>query len=240
MLGFGDQISESIAHFIGYFHTSIEAARARMEYREFKAAPASDPHFNDILTIQTNPTQQLQSGSFDPNVKYTPAHWSPLDLPVLPWVDTSPAEVDIHGHRLPHGLSKLHASGAAVDQVSEHGPYLGPGPSQTGVVLQQTIHLEDNDVVIMGNMAPVNIHFADDAAFAHLTANAFSISEPFSSATTPGSGAEIAQFFANQSTYIHAAATGPRAETPGVTVVYAPTIDWLFIKGCQAASAPSL
>ena len=64
MLGFGDQISESIAHFIGYFHTSIEAARARFEYREFKATPAKEPHFNDILTIQTNPTQQLNPGSF--------------------------------------------------------------------------------------------------------------------------------------------------------------------------------
>jgi hypothetical protein len=100
--------------------------------------------------------------------------------------------------------------------------------------------MQDNDVVIMGNNVPVNIDFGDDAAFAHLSANAFSISEPFSSVSVPAAGAEMAQFFANQSTFIHAAATGPLAQTPGVTVVSAPTIEGLFVNGSQAASAPNL
>lgn len=240
MLGFGDQISESIAHFIGYFHTSIEAARARIEYREFKAAPSSDPHFKDILTIQTDPSQRLEPGSFDPDVKFIPVPWAPVGLPVMPWVDTNLDEISVASLRSPHSLAKLHSSGPHFSHGSEQGPFLGSGPSETSVVLQQTNHLEDNDIVIMGSKVPLNIHFADDAAFAHLSASAFSISEPFSSASAPGSGAEMDQFFANQSTFIHAAATGPLAETPGVTVVSGPTIEGLFINGSQVASVPSL
>lgn len=240
MLGFGDQISESIAHFIGYFHTSIEAARARIEYREFEATPANEPQFNDILTIQTNPAQQLIPGSFEPDLQYIPPPWSPIGLPVMPWVDIDPIEADISGIRSPHPLSNLHASSSHDSDNVEQGPFFGPGPSATSLVLKQTNHMQDNDVVIMGNNVPVNIDFGDDAAFAHLSANAFSISEPFSSVSVPASGAEMAQFFANQSTFIHAAATGPLAQTPGVTVVSAPTIEGLFVNGSQAASAPNL
>ncbi len=87
MLGFGGQISESIAHFVGYFHTSIEAARERIEYREFEAAPDGDPQLNDILTIQTDPGQSLNLGSFQPNLNYVPSPWSPVGEVMMPWVN---------------------------------------------------------------------------------------------------------------------------------------------------------
>lgn len=242
MLGFGDQISESIAHFIGYFHTSIEAARARFEYREFETTPAKEPDFNDILSVQTNPTQYLNPGSFEPDIHYAPPVWSPLGQPAMPWVDIDTIEMDISGHRSPQPLPKHHASSSHHPNPHsvEQEPFVGPGPSETSLVLKQTNHMQDNDVVIMGDHAPVNIDFVDDAAFAHLSANAFSISEPFSSASIPASGVELAQFFANQSAFIHAAATGPLAQTPGVTVVSAPTIDGLFVNGSQVAGPPSL
>jgi hypothetical protein len=245
MLGFGDQISESIAHFIGYFHTSIEAARARFEYREFETTPAKEPDFNDILSVQANPTQYLNPVSFEPDVQYAPSQWSPLGQPVMPWLDIDPIEIDISGHRSPQPLPKQHASSSHHPHGHhphgiEQGPFVGPGPSETSVVLKQTNHMQDNDVVIMGDKVPVNIDFVDDAAFAHLSGNAFSISEPFSPASVPGSGAELAQFFANQSAFIHSAATGPLAQTPGVTVVSAPAIDGLFVNGSQVASAPDL
>ncbi len=241
MLGFGDQISESIAHFIGYFHTSIEAVRARIEYNEFKAAAEQDPHFNDILAIQTHPTQQLTATSFDAEVKYVPTPWSPVALPVMPWIDVNLDEVNVSLHRLPHPVAKLHGSGSEVFHgAPQEGPYFGSGASETSLVLQQTNHMQDNDIVIMGNHVPVGIHFTDDAAFAHLSANAFSISEPFTSLQVPGSGAEMAEFFANQSSFIHAAETGPLAQTPGVTVVTGPTIEGLFVNGMEMTSAPGL
>ncbi len=98
--------------------------------------------------------------------------------------------------------------------------------------------MEDNDVVIMGNHAPVNVDFVDDAAFNSLSASALSISEPFTQDAVPGTGAELAQFFANQTANIQAAADGPLATMPGVTVVTAPA--GLYVNGAVTDEAPKL
>ena len=249
MLGFGGQISESIAHFVGYFHTSIEAARARVEYREFEAAPDSEPHLNDILTIQTDPGQRLDLGSFQPNLNYVPSPWSPVGEVVMPWVNFDPIELDISAPRLHQPVAKLHTSGSADSNsisTSNSGfhtsgqviPNFGPGPSETSLALKQTNHMEDNDVVIMGNHAPVSMDFADEAAFNSLSVSALSISEPFTQDSIPGTGAELAQFFANQSANIQAAADGPLATTPGVSVVTAPA--GLYVNGAVTDEAPKL
>ncbi len=243
MLGFGDQISESIAHFVGYFHTSIEAARARVEYREFNATPDKDPHLNDILTIQTDPSQRLDLGSFQPNLDYIPTPWSPVGEVMMPWVDIDPIEVHIAGMRIHHHQApKLQTSGSSDSHAGERSgeltPHFGPVPGTTSVAVQQINHMEDNDVVIMGNHAPVNVDFVDEAAFGTLTTSALSISEPFTQDSIPGSGAEMAQFFANQTANIQAAAEGPLASTPGVTVVTAPA--GLYVNGDESSEAPKL
>ena len=197
MLGFGDQIRKSIAHFVGYFSTSIEAARARIEYREFKAAPEGGPNLNRILTVETSPAQHFDPGSYQPSLHYTPTPWSPVGQVMMPWVSVNSIEVDPHVVRLPHHHMHLHSSGSGFSIASEPGPYFGQGPSENSVVLKQTSHLQDNDVVIMGTKVPVNLDFADDAAFAHLSANAFSISEAFTTDHVPGVG-DMAQFFAKK------------------------------------------
>lgn len=241
MLGFGGQISESIAHFIGYFHTSMEAARMRLEYSEFKPAPEPEPQFNDIHAVETNPTQQFTFGAFDPAVKYDPTPWSPVGTPTMPWVDPGTEDVDVGLHKLPHSAAHFHGSGSSVAHGAvEEAPFFGHGASNTSMVIKQTNHMQDNDVVIMGNKMPVNLDFVDHGAFAHLTAEAFSISSPFTSSAVPGSGAEIAQFFNSQQASIHAAATGPLASTPGVTVISGPAIDGLFINGVKVESAPGI
>ncbi|WP_027230297.1 hypothetical protein [Phyllobacterium sp. UNC302MFCol5.2] len=241
MLGFSDQISESIAHFVGYFHTSIEAARARLEYREFKITPDADPHFKDILAIDTHATPQLPPAFSDAHIDYTPMPWSPVGLPSMPWVDVNLDEIEIGMHRLPHTPTHPHGSGSDVAHgVVEEGPYFGSGASETSMVLKQTNHMQDNDVVIMGNKMPVNLDFTDDAGFAHLSSQAFAVSESFTSAAVPGNGAEVAQFFNDQLGFIHAAATGPLAATPGVTVITGPAIDGLFVNGEQVTSAPGI
>ena len=241
MLGFGGQISESIAHFIGYFHTSMEAARMRLEYQDFKAAPEPDPHLNDILVVETHPTQQYTLGSFEPELKYVPTPWSPVGEASMPWVESDAENLDVALHRLPHSGAKPHSPDAAGHGVVEEGgPYFGHGASDTSLVIKQTNHMLDNDVVIMGNKVPLNLDFADDVAFAHLTSQAFSISSSFTSSEVPGSGAEVAQFFNDQLGSIHAAATGPLAHTPGVTVISEPAIEGLFINGVQVTSAPGI
>lgn len=237
MLGFGDQISESIAHFAGYFHASIEAARARIEYREFKAAPEGEPHLNGILAVETSPDQQFDPGSYQPSLHYMPTPWSPVGEVMMPWVSADPIELDSHGVRIPHHHAHLHSSGSGFSISGPSGPYFGQGPSETSVVLKQTSHLQDNDVVIMGTTVPVNLDFADDAAFAHLSANAFSISDAFTTDHVPGAG-DMAQFFANETANIHAAADGPLATTPGVTVVAASSIDGLYVNGVETTTAP--
>ncbi|MBZ9656853.1 hypothetical protein [Phyllobacterium lublinensis] len=244
MLGFGDQISESIAHFVGYFHTSIEAARARVEYREFNATPDKDPHLNDILTIQTDPGQRLDLGSFQSNMNYLPAPWSPVGEVTMPWVNFVPIEVDVAGIRLQHPVAKLHSSGSSDSSssifhtTSQAAPNFGPPPIETHVAVQQTNHMEDNDVVMMGNHAPSTMDFVDVAAFNSLTDSALSISEPLTQDTIPGSGAELEQFFNNQIANIQAAEQGPLATTPGVTVVTAPSGH--YVNGVETDEAPKL
>ncbi|MCX8279960.1 hypothetical protein OSJ77_07155 [Phyllobacterium sp. 0TCS1.6C] len=230
MLGFGDHISESITHFMGYFHTSIEAVKLRLDYREFKVAPNAEPELNPLLVVETNPEQYVAPASSQASVKYLPTPWAPTADQMMTSVSYDTLELELHGQKFHHLKGNVGVGGGsrAVDQDS--GPYFGLPPSETAVVLQQTSHLEDNDIIIMGNHVPVDLNWGDDAAFTSLTGLAFSVSEPFDAASSLDSVADIPQFFANQMSAMQGFAA-PAIAGADISVVSADHIEGTYVNG---------
>ncbi|MEP7456469.1 hypothetical protein [Phyllobacterium sp. SB3] len=238
MLGFGDQISESIAHFIGYFNTSIEAIKMRLEYREFKPEPDAPPSHNEILAIQTNPHMQLALTAFDPNVNYDPAPWGPIGTAALPSVNIEPVNVQLHEHNAHHQFHPLKTAGhGSHSQSVEQPPFVGPETAETSMVLQQTSRMQDNDLIIMGNHSAAGLHWGDNSGLADLSVDALLVSDAFSH-ELPGVSSEMPRFFSDQEQNISAAQQA-LADAPGVTVITSPT-EGVYINGVKASAVPVL
>ncbi len=237
MLGFGDHISESITHFIGYFSTSIEAMKMRLEYREFKAAPdAPQPH-GEILAVETDPQMQLALGGFTPDVNYLPAPWAPLGSAVLPWVNVEPIDVQLHGHNLHHKAAPIHSSGLGNGQSLEQGPFNRPAPPETSMVLQQTSHMQDNDIIVMGDHSAVGLLWGDNSGLAALSVDALLFSDSFSH-EVPETGAGMAEFF-NQQRASMGSAGDTLTGSPGTTVVTS-SLEGTYLNGSKVSAAPLL
>ncbi|EJN02150.1 hypothetical protein [Phyllobacterium sp. YR531] len=238
MLGFGDQVSESITHFIGYFSTSIEAVKMRLEYREFKAAPDTPPSHGEILAIQTDPHMQLAPALFNPDVDYIPIPWAPVGNAALEWADVEPIEVQLHGHGVHHKFQPLHTSGhGGHNQTLGQEPFVGPQAPETSLVLQQTSHMLDNDVIIMGDHSTAGVHWGDNSGLADLSVEALLVSDSFAH-ELPETTSAMPQFFSDQGESISHAEellTG----TPGVTIISSPS-EGVYINGVKAAAAPVL
>ncbi|MDQ0995016.1 hypothetical protein QFZ34_000193 [Phyllobacterium ifriqiyense] len=237
MLGFGDHISESIAHFMGYFSTSVEAVKMRLEYREFKDAPDVPQSHGEILAIQTDPQMQLAPGTFVPDGNYLPMPWTASSNDVLPGVNIEPIDVQLYGHNLYHTAVPIHSSGNGNGQSLEQGPFIGPEVPETSMVLQQTSHMEDNDIVITGNHSPANLHWGDNADLATLSVSALLVSNAFSH-DLPDTASGMAQFFSDQSDSMDVA-EGLLTGISGITVVASPTAG-IYVNGTTVSKAPVL
>lgn len=237
MLGFGDHISESIAHFIGYFSTSVEAVKMRLEYREFKSAPDAPQSHGEILAIQTDPQMQLAPATFVPDGNYLPMPWTASSNDVLPEVNVEPIDVQLYGHNLYHKTVPIHSSGNGNGQSLEQGPFIGPEVPETSMVLQQISHMEDNDIVILGNHSPVDLQWGNNADLATLSVSALLVSNLFSH-ELPDTASGMAQFFNDQRDSIDAAEellTG----ISGINVVASPPAG-VYLNGTTVLEAPAL
>ncbi|MHC1550427.1 hypothetical protein [Phyllobacterium sp. K27] len=237
MFGFGDHISESIAHFIGYFSTSIEAVKMRLEYREFKATPDAPHAHGEILAVETDPQVQLMLAGFVPDVNYLPAPWTPIGNSILPWVNVEPIDVQLHGHNLLHKLAPIQSSGHGNGKPFEHSPFIGPQVPETSVVLQQTSHMQDNDIVVVGEHSAVGLHWGDNSGLASLSVDALVVSESFSD-ELPETTSGMPQFFDDQRDSINTAVES-LTETPDVTVIGSPS-EGVYLNGTRTSEAPVL
>jgi len=63
-----DDKTEIIAHFIGIFELSSEAARLKIQYQEFTAQLAQAPDLNAFLTININVSSSYSLTDFNPDL----------------------------------------------------------------------------------------------------------------------------------------------------------------------------
>jgi hypothetical protein len=236
MLGFGDQVSETITHFIGYFNISIEAVKMRLEYREFKAEPDAALSHGEILAIPAEPKMSLAPASFDPGVNYLPAPWTPIGNVMSPWVHAEPIDVQLHGNNIQRQPLPIYSSGHNANvHIAEQSPFVGPQAPETSLVLQQTSHMQDNDIIVLGDHSAADLHWGDNSALADLSVDALLVSISFSH-ELPGASSEMPQFFSDQTESMNVSEE-ILIGSPDVAVISAPS-DGVYINGVKAAAAP--
>src|SRR5262245_12583774 len=81
-----DKVTQTIAHFIGLFETTLEGIRLRGEYNDFKASqsPGQDPP--DLPTIPVKLKALYELNDFKPYVPYLPAEPELAGLKSAPYV----------------------------------------------------------------------------------------------------------------------------------------------------------
>lgn len=146
-----DKITEEIAHFVGFFHISVEDARMREAYREFSyetpnAIIATSPV---SLTSFSSPYEFV---GFDPHLKYqspTPGHWPAHGKPG--WPDSvSPARSD-SGHAVDLIIRPTAQTvPVAASPLTRSTPSEIAPPGSVANHFNQCIVLSDDDYVSVG------------------------------------------------------------------------------------------
>ncbi|GAB4353864.1 MAG: type I secretion protein [Oricola sp.] len=143
-----DPITETIAHFIGFFEIAVEEARGRLDYDEFRALKAKMDDAAGLYSMgYANDASYILTDA-EPDLHYIPFEQTVVPMTAANRVNshyTPPESVDI-------GLS-------APDPYLRFDGYLFPmrlkteyiltPPGSTAAVIQQTNHLHDNDFLSM-------------------------------------------------------------------------------------------
>lgn len=143
-----DPITETIAHFVGFFEIAVEEARGRLDYDEFRA-----------LKAQAEEAAALRSSNYVSDANYVLTDVDP-DLHYIPFEQTVfplKAASHVHGHYTPPASEDI--GGSAPDPYLRFDGYLFPmrlksefiltPPGSTAAVIQQANHLDDNDFLNM-------------------------------------------------------------------------------------------
>ncbi|SCZ71864.1 hypothetical protein SAMN04488118_11316 [Epibacterium ulvae] len=144
-----DDKTEIIAHFIGIFELSNEAARLKIQYQEFTAQLAQAPDLNAFLTININVSSSYNLTDFNPNLYWRDispsigAQTSPLILSGQSGVVSAPLPRMFPSETAPAPLSSNRTS-----QTGDQPNFQLPPPAQLATVTAQINVLEDLDVLI--------------------------------------------------------------------------------------------
>jgi hypothetical protein len=192
-----DKITETIAHFIGLFDITLEQARLRKAYQEFKASQALADEQPDLPNHTVTVKPGYDFVGFDPYVPYLPV--KPELVPLQPWtyVTYNPPEIPegdqrdiVHpGFILPQALSW--ATGTSGRIVAQ--PTIDP-PGSVAVYINQEIFLNDNDYVGVGGHGLIFSPAVDHSLELAKLVEAASDLSPLIPRDIPGSSAEIAAF----------------------------------------------
>ncbi|TJW70278.1 MAG: type I secretion protein, partial [Mesorhizobium sp.] len=67
-----DKITEAISHFVGLFEITLEQARLRKAYDEFKAAQAVEEETPELASQTVNVDAGYDLEDFVPSIEYSP------------------------------------------------------------------------------------------------------------------------------------------------------------------------
>lgn len=143
-----DKVTEAIAHFIGLFDTTIEEARQKQAYDEFKASQAKDaqPSDHDGVAVKVDARHDLED--FDPHVPYLGLPPELVVTTVWSNVWFTPPEIPApHGPDIFYpGFNVPHVPFASSGIVL---PAIVP-PGSLPIIVSQDIRLSDADYVGAG------------------------------------------------------------------------------------------
>jgi hypothetical protein len=242
-----DKVTQTIAHYIGLFETTLEEARLRGEYNEFKAVHEPDKAPPDLPNVPVKLAAPYELVDFKPNVPYLPAEPDLVGLQSAPYaglqppaVPDIPQQVSTYSISLPH-TPAIHALGSAHSVQSLIDP-----PGSVAVFIKQEIVLSDNDNFSVGDHG-LTFHPTTDFAtpLDDLVTAAVQLS-PITDTVVPGSAEAVVNFITQASKEL-ASFDETSVEKPvgnaKISVVKADTLEGTFVGGNkldQAASPPKL
>lgn len=234
-----DSITETIAHFIGFFHTTLEHARMREAYDTFIVEKA------ERVDAETAPFIEAQFNARFDLVGYVPALGyeapSPGIIIYYPWSDAhlTPPEIDIPWQNAFHTgwfmpKAATPAAGAVAVQLQ-----IEPLGSVASLMLQKA-HLSDNDYFGVGGHDLVfTPPVVDNEALLDFADLALSIS-PIGVPDIPGSGAAMGEFVRTTAERLETFLADDAPEGATVVVVRSEAIEGKFLNGVAVDELPNL
>lgn len=229
-------ISETIAHFIGVFEISLEEARGREAYDEFRAHAALaekeaelkvyDPNLSESYTLVDISAQSRYFPGFDPLVLIEISTHTSMNYLAVPFPD--PWHTTTGRPSLPDGFA-FSASGQPALEIDP--------PGSIGIVALQSNLATDHDILTMGDVEADWIPtVVFDQATQSLREQA-SLVDPIGPLTRPNSEGAIAQI-ANQ---LLADLADPAPADDGIAEVHTQTgaeMQGIHVNGATVEEAP--
>lgn len=259
MFATSDNISEIIAHFIGFFDVRVDEMRMRHSYDEFFHDRILPPDPADLPFLAPPFLQHLELEGFWPGATYYPLGDEIPTLATSPALHIRPSNVGVPHLTVagPNGADLAPFLGGGAHQP--HSP-LGSQPGSTILVASQIIQLLDHDLIVLGDVQVGHPQFLDEVAALHdLVAAAATVAGPFADIPGPMSVAAISDYFDAMAQAFVEAKHGIAGDgdldggaTPSTTTTFengliytvstlvSPSIEGLFVDGAPAATAPIL
>jgi len=252
-----DKITESITHFIGLFHLSLEQARARLDYTEFDPAARQAQEAAEIVQAPVAFRPDYSFNDPDPGLRHVPSTPEIVRLQAESYVEFDPIVVTVPAGQLvkPIGGVMGHASQYGVGSKPEMKPVDIEAPGQVSLSIAQHNVLYDDDYVSVGghgfSMAQIG---APAIVLDTLVATALK-ADPLDTLEQPGSPGAIGGFVEHAVAQLRDAVS--EVSHPSTSVgtsqgdtaehlsyegfaKHAEAIEGIYIGGEEAAAAPRL
>ena len=232
-----DNVTEIIAHFLGYFEIRVEELRIRLDYEEFVREASLPPEDLPLLNIPVDAVQQYAFSNFTPGVSYEPPAWTTEG--------EAPIQQTSAGVALPAAAAShwMPSQSAAPSEFSASAPDLaptlvGPQPDSVIAVFNQKIGLLDNDVVILGDDAgSVTFHSGAVEGLALLSASANAVSAPVTNLPMVDSLEDVPVFMARAGDYIDGLEQGGGGQA---SVIATDTLAGTYVNGVAVEETPDV
>lgn len=177
-----DQTTETVAHFIGLFHLTVEQDRLRDLYEKTEYLRNKDAEAGQLLHVSVHVTSDLQPEEYAPVLAYSPPE--PVTPAALPGLFVPTASDFVFS-----GLPDLPAAGSETQGFFAQFPDRPMTPSFTlepassvVVVTYQFNILDDDDLLVMTG----ETRFADPALHSDMLGILVQVAEAAQGPVTPG------------------------------------------------------
>jgi hypothetical protein len=232
-----DKVTQIISHFIGEFEAVTEQARLKKAYEEFaasrKAAELEQPLPDADVDVQA-PYPLID---YEPDIPYMPKApeipriHAPSDFvfnpPTLDLGATSSANIQVVTQSMSSGWIANHSQ--SLSEILEPPP-----PGSVGIVVKQTIRLDDDDYVGAGGHGLFFNPGPADQSMLDVMQEAAANLSPIDDLTLDG---DIGEFIMTAAELLDG-----MTDVAGddVTVIKADQIDGIYVNGKQVEEAPDL
>ncbi len=234
-----DKITEEIAHFIGFFHVSVEDARFRETYQEFSFNPVKE-ELDPLQVVETGFASPYELLDYEPGVDYRSPGPQPWHLDPQPSMVQDVAHFQGADGTVPDNTGydrPEHAAPVSLGSTKFAPPDIEP-PGSVVNHFNQAIALSDDDYFSVGRhdvvFSPEPVGNAELLEGAEAAASLTAIGD----LERPGSSAEIIAVIKTTISQLDAAQSG--TDDAVQESITAEIVEGVYVNGELLAEAPKL